>query len=227
MAETNFNSDFNIMDCALIAIATGEKAQSLRELRDKLKTAHPGCLYYHFWAGMLRPSFVDPEFQNDFAVWTSRNMHDLKISEQLSLIDPNEFKNMEELRREVLEVIEQRLYELDYVPMVKMGEEFQFIRSQTVVFETGISINEPRKFLDVISNLSLGSIFYHFIDSRRRTEESKSDFSLWLQGFGEKYKALSDGLDKIDPYFTTLGELRQVIRRFFHDYFEGGVEWKA
>ncbi len=26
--------DFNIMDCALIAIATGEKAQNLRELRD-------------------------------------------------------------------------------------------------------------------------------------------------------------------------------------------------
>jgi hypothetical protein len=207
--------------------STGEKAQSLRELRDKLRTAHPGCLYFHFWAGMLRPSFVDPEFQNDFAVWTSRNMHDAKISEQLSLVDPNEYKNLEDLRREVLEVIEQRLYELDYVPMVKMGEEFHFIRSQTVVFETGISINEPWKFLNIIPNLSLGSIFYHFIDSRRRTEESKSDFSLWIQGFGDQYKNLSDNLDKIDPYFTTLGELRQVIMRLFQNYFEGGEQWKA
>jgi septum formation topological specificity factor MinE len=227
MAEAGYNTDFNIMDCALIAIATGDKAQSLRELRDKLRTAHPGCLYFHFWAGMLRPSFLDPEFQNDFAVWTSRNMHDAKISEQLSLVDPNQYKNLEDLRREVLEVIEQRLYELDYVPMVKMGEEFHFIRSQTVIFETGMSIDEPRKFMDIIPNLSLGSIFYHFIDSRRRTEETKSDFSLWIQGFGDQYKELSERLDSIDPYFTTLGELRHELIKLFQNYFEGGEQWKA
>ena len=220
-------ADFNIMDCAIIAIATGEKAQSLRELRDKIKTAHPGCLYFHFWAGLLRPWFIDLEFQNDFAIWTSRNLHDAKISEQLSLVDPNEFTDLEDLRKEIIEIIEQRLYELDYVPTVKIGEEFQFIRSQTVVFETGVSLSEPRKFNDIISNLSVGSIFYHFIDSRRRTPESKSDFSLWLRSFGDKYKGLSDGLDKIDPYFTTLSELRLIIKKFFHDYFEGGVEWKV
>jgi hypothetical protein len=216
-------ADFNILDCALIAIATGEKAQNLRELRDILKNTHPGCLYYHFWAGLLRSYFVDPEFQNDFAIWTSRNLHEPKISEQLSLIDPNVFKDLEDLRKEIIEIIEQRLYELEYVPWVKIGQEFHFIRSQTVVFETGVSLNDPRKFLDIIPNMSLGSIFYHFIDSRRRTPENKSDFSIWLTGLGDQYKELSEGLDNIDPFFTTLPELRQEINTYFHNYFEGSA----
>jgi len=61
---------FAVKDCALIAIATGERAHNLRELRDRLETTRPGCIYHHFWGGLLRPSFDDPEYQNDFAVST-------------------------------------------------------------------------------------------------------------------------------------------------------------
>jgi hypothetical protein len=114
---------------ALIAITTGASFQ--RELRDRLKNTHPGCLYYHFWAGLLRPYFVDPEFQNDFAIWASRNLHDSKISEQLSIIDANVFKDIEDLRKEIVEVIDERLSESEHVPWVKTGQEFQFIRSDS------------------------------------------------------------------------------------------------
>ncbi len=211
---------FTIKDCALIAIATGEKAQNLRELRDQLKNTHAGCLYYHFWAGLLRPFFDDPEFQNDFAVWASRNLHDSKISEQLSLIDPNIYTDLEDLRHEVIEIIEQRLYELEHVPWVKQGQEFHFIRSQTVIFDTGVCLENPESFINIIPHMSLGSIFYHFIDSRRRTPENKSDFSLWMRGLGDQYMDLSDSLDQIDPYFTTLNELRDDISTIFCNYFK-------
>ena len=217
------NQTFKILDCALIAIATGEKAQNLRELRDILKNIHHGCLYYHFWGGLLRPHFDDPEFQNDFAVWASRNLHDSKISEQLSIINPNVFKDMEDLRREVIEIIEERLSESEHVPWVKTGQEFHFIRSQIVIFDTGITYNDPKDLLEIIPNMSLGSIFFHFIDARRRTPDKRNDFSVWLTGFGDKYDGLIEGLDNIDPYFTTLNELRQEINFVFHNYFKGGV----
>jgi hypothetical protein len=217
------NKDFKIMDCALIAIATGEKAQNLRELRDLLKNTHPGCLYYHFWGGLLRPKFDHPEYQNDFAVWASLNLHDSKISEQLSVIDPDIFKDIEDLRNEVVEIVEQHLYEREHVPWVKAGQEFHFIRSQIVIFDTGISVSDPESFPDLILGMSLGSIFYHFIDSRRRTLENKNDFSIWLKGLGSKYKKLADALDKIDPYFSTLHDLRQEIGSTFHNYFKGGA----
>ncbi|HUV00995.1 MAG TPA: DUF5752 family protein [Bacteroidales bacterium] len=217
------NQTFKISDCALIAIATGEKAQNLRELRDILKNIHHGCLYYHFWGGLLRPHFDDPEFQNDFAVWASRNLHDSKISEQLSIINPNVFKDMEDLRREVIEIIEERLSESEHVPWVKTGQEFHFVRSQIVIFDTGITYNDPKDLLEIIPNMSLGSIFFHFIDARRRTPDKRNDFSVWLTGFGDKYDGLIEGLDNIDPYFTTLNELRQEINFVFHNYFKGGV----
>ena len=221
------NQAFNIMDCALIAIATGEKAQNLRELRDQLKNIHPGCLYYHFWGGLLHPHFDDPEFQNDFAVWASRNLHDSKTSEQLSIIDPKVFKDIEDLRKEVIEIIEERLYASDHVPWVKTGQEFHFIRSQIVIFDTCVSQKDPEDFLKIIPNMSLGSIYYHFIDSRRRTSGNKNDFSVWLAGFGDKYRGLIEGLDNIDPSFTTLYELRQEINTVFHNYFKGRSDGKS
>ena len=216
-------ADFNILDCALIVIATGEKAQNLRELRDILRTIHPGCLYYHFWGGLLRPHFDYPEFQNDFAEWASNKLHDSKISEQLSIIDPNVFVDIEDLRQEVVEIIDQRLSESEHVPWVKTGQDFHFIRSQIVIFNTGVSLSDPRELLKIIPNMSLGSIFYHFIDARRRTPENKNDFSIWLKSFGDKYEVLMDDLDKIDPYFTTLNELRQEISTIFHNNLKGGA----
>lgn len=217
------NQDIRIMDCALIAIATGQKAQNLREFRDQLQSVHPGCIYHHFWGTLLNTRFEHPEFQNDFAVWTSRYMHDLKVSEKLSMVDPGDHSNIEDLRKEVLEIVEERLYESDYVPWVKPGEEFHFIRSQTVIFNTGKSYGDPQQLVGVIPTISLGSIFYHFIDSRRRTSDAKNDFSLWLAGFGDKYNGLIAELDKIDPYFTTLSELREEINYVFADYFKGAA----
>src|SRR5512133_3408778 len=114
------NQNIRIMDCALIAIATGIKAQNLRELRDHIQTIHPGCLYHHFWGNLLNPRFDDTEFQNDFAVWTSKHMHEQRISEKLSMIDPSIYQNIEDLRKEVLEIIEERLYESDYIPWAKI-----------------------------------------------------------------------------------------------------------
>jgi hypothetical protein len=40
-----------VKDCALIALGTGERAQNLRELRDRLQTTHSACIYHHFLGG--------------------------------------------------------------------------------------------------------------------------------------------------------------------------------
>lgn len=217
------NEEFRIMDCALIAIATGDYAQNLKELRDRLAVIHPGCIYYHFWGGLLRPRFDDPEFQNDFAIWSSRALHDGRLAEQLSLIDPNVYTDLEGLRRETIEIIEQRLYETEYIPWARAGDSFYFVRSQIVVFDTGLRISEPRELTDVIPKMSLGSVFYHFIDARRRTAESMNDFSLWLASLGESYASIAETLNRVDPYFTTLSDLRREILAVFRRNLEEGA----
>lgn len=207
---------FIIKDCTLISIATGEEAQNLRELSDRLGTIHPGCIYYHFWGGMLRPSFDEPEYQNDFAAWAWRSLHDPLLAERLAIIDPTHHKDIEDLRRELVDVIEERLAESEFIPWAKSGQRFKFIRSQVVVFDTGKRIIHPGELEGRIAGMSLGSIFYHFIDARRRTESGRSDFAEWLQTVvGDHYGELIKQINSIDPYFTTLTDLRRELATVF------------
>lgn len=212
----NITEPFVVKDCTLISIAMGVEAQNLRELSDRVKTAHPGCLYYHFWGGMLRSGFDEPEYQNDFAAWAWRSLHDSRLAERLAIIDPSHSHDMEELRRELIDVIDERLAESEFVPWARSGQRFKFIRSQIVVFDTGIRISHPKEMAAWIGRMSLGSIFYHFIDARRRTGQGRSDFAEWFQGFDDVLcEELSRRINRIDPYFTTLAALRQELETVF------------
>ena len=46
--EPNVPGPFAIKDCALVALATGRRAQNLRELRDQVMEIHAGSLFHHF-----------------------------------------------------------------------------------------------------------------------------------------------------------------------------------
>jgi hypothetical protein len=218
-ANQQKNEPFAIKDCALIAIATGQRAYNLRDLRDNLLTVHPGSIYYHFWGGLLRPRFDDPEYSNDFAAWVAHSLHDKKLAECLSLIDPSEAANLEDLRQEIIQVVEDRMDEIEVLSWAKREERFDFIRSQIIIFDTHKPVARPEEFKRILPGLSVGSIFYHFIDARRRTPEATSDFQYWLEGFGRTYEGLIRRINAIDPYFRTLTELRAELAALFSDYF--------
>lgn len=211
---------FAIRDCALSAIATGLRAQNLRELRDALLTVHGGSIYYHFWGGLLRPSFDDPEYNNDFASWIRHRLHDAKLAEQIGVIDPADFNDMDELRHELINVIEARLDETEFLTWAARDRQFHFIRAQTVVFDTNRRILQPQELVDLIPNLSLGSIYYHVIDARRRSPQAIDDFRTWLLHFGNRFTDLQERLAQLDPYFVGLTELRGQLSTVFADYFK-------
>jgi hypothetical protein len=165
---------------------------------------------------MLRPTFDDPEYQNDFAAWAWRSLHDSRLAERLAIIDPSHYPDIEDLRREVIDVIQERLAESEYIPWAKTGQRFAFIRSQIVVFDTGKRVSHPLEMAELIPTLSLGSIFYHFIDARRRTKSGRSDFVEWLHIFENgKHRSLIKKINEIDPYFTTLSQLRKDLSSVF------------
>lgn len=208
---------FNIKDCALLVIATGKSAQNLRELRDNLITIDPGSIYYHFWGTLLRPRFDDPEYNNDFASWVRHNLHDTILAERLGVVDPSEFNEIDDLRHELIDLIEERLDESELVLWTKVDQQFYFLRSQIVVFDTRKSIHTPEELVDIIPQLSIGSIFYHFIDAKRRTPEKRDDFRAWLLGFGETYSDLIEELAAIDPFFSSLTQLRRMLSLIFQN----------
>jgi septum formation topological specificity factor MinE len=207
---------FAIKDCALIAIATGQKARSLRELRDRLRVISPNSLYDHFWGSLLEPRFEEREYNNSFATWARRGLHDDILAERLAMVDPSACDSLEALRQDILEVIEQRLEESEYLQWMLASEAFEFMESQIVVFDTHLRIEQPQQLAEILPKLSTSSIFYHFIDARRRLPERIDDFRLWLAGFNDRYQALADQIADIDPYFSSLTELRQTLANAFH-----------
>jgi len=213
---------FHVRDCALVSIATGHRAQNLREFAHELGEVNPGSIYHHFWGRLMFPTFAEPEYNNDFASWASHALHEKALAERLSMIDPAEHDDIESLRREVIEIVESRLDESEMVPWARTDQQFHFLRSQIVVLDTGRVIENPPDLSYVVPELTRGSVFYHFIDARRRTDTHSDDFSAWLEGFEGRYSDLCRKLEALDPYFSPLEEIQVMLCELFGDYFGNG-----
>jgi hypothetical protein len=201
-----------LRDSALITIALGRSAYNLRELRDRILEVPVTSLHHHFVEGLLRPSFDDPEFRNDFALWARDALRDDVLAERLAVLDPFEMAtDGEALRATLVDVIEDRLAELRQPEPVLPGHEFHFLRSQLVVFDSPLVARTPDELALVVPELPRGGIYYHFVDGRLRPPRGEDDFSVWLAGWGERGQLARTRLAGIDPQFGTLAELREAI----------------
>lgn len=213
------NNVFYVKDCALASIATGSKAQTLAEFRDVIKIIPAESIYYHFWRQSIETSLVPGSFYNDFSLWAHYKLHDDVLAERLALLDPSEYEDLEKLREDVLEVIENRLDEQEGSVIDYRAEAFHFIRSKIVVFNTSHKMEEPKDLVKTIPLLSRSSIFYHFIDARRRGVIGSDDFSVWLLSFHGDFDPLVGQLKQIDPYFITLADLQQRLSNVVSEHF--------
>ncbi len=206
------NMPFEVKDCTIITRMGGvSTAVNLRELHERVAVCPVECLFHHFCETLIRPTFDDPEFRNDFAVWSARQLRDRVLAERLGVINPYSLDSFEQLREIVLEIIDERLSELVYIPWVPRGDDFRFMRAVTVVFDCGIELKTPDDLVKHLPNFSHSSIYYHFIEARRRTPDRSDDFSAWLAGFGSGTEKLISALKGIDFYYLTLPELKESL----------------
>jgi len=204
---------FSVKDCALI-VRMGDQlpAMNLRELREGVARCSPESLYHHFFETLLRPSFDDPEYRNDFAVWAKHNLHDYHLAERLGLINAYDFLGLDELRAEVLDIIDERLHEVPYIPWVPRGFEFRFQRAVTVVFNTSIKIRRLEEFPKVLMRMTTSSLYYHFLEARRRDPKGIDDFTAWLiEEQTPQTDRIIDVIKQIDFNFVILSDLQKQL----------------
>ena len=199
---------FRFMDCALTTISLGRSAHNLRELRDWVAVVPVQSISHHFFETLLRPGFDDPEYRNDFAVWARRQLRDDVVAERLGAIEPLEHETLESVRQVVLDIIEDRLAETLHVPVAAPGQEFYFLRSQQVILDTGEQAATPADLAAQIPTLPTGSIYYHFVEGRKRPPLRIDDFSTWLESWGPSTAQCRACLAKIDYALWSLTELR-------------------
>jgi hypothetical protein len=205
------------MDCAITVMSLGRSALSLRELAEHVAAVPARSLTHHFYETLLRPTFDDPEYRNDFALWAHRDLHDARLAEMFGMIDPLELLDPEEIRRALLDIVEDRLSELQEGPRAAAGREFHFLQSQTVISDTGLLANDPAELGALIPRFTPGSVFYHFVEARKRPPVRRDDFSVWISEFGRAHAALRERLEATDVQLWSLSELRDRVARCFRD----------
>ncbi|MBD3334842.1 MAG: hypothetical protein GF355_04950 [Candidatus Eisenbacteria bacterium] len=210
-------------DCDLVVQTTGRRALTLRELREGLTYVNVSSIYFHFWGHFLRPTFTEPEYNNDFASWAHWHFNDQTLAERLSVVNPADFPNLEALRQELVDIVEMRMDEDENLAWMRANQQFHFILSKIIVFDTGLEAADPRGLLELFPRLSSGSIYYHFIDARRRTPDHHDDFAVWLRDLSEAYRPLWQRITAMDPYFSTLPEIKEELITLFQEFFR---DWK-
>jgi hypothetical protein len=214
---------FEFRDCALITLSVGRSAQNLRELRDRLAEAPAESIWHHFHETLMRPVFDDPEFPNDFASWARRALHDDVLAERLGVIDPVEFDDIEQLRQHLIDVVEDRMFEVPYMVQAAPSHVLSFLRSQTVVLTTDLRAATPREMGERIPALPLGSLFVHVIEARRWNADHVDDFTNWLALWGPGTQAVRQRLAAARMHHGPLSELRERLAACFH-----GIEpWES
>ena len=212
---------FNVKDCTLITRMAGvREAMNLRELEERVRICPDESLFHHFCETVIRPTFDFPDYPNDFALWAGLQLRDKILAERLAIINPYKYESFDDLRNQLIDIIEERLSETEHILWVPKGRAFQFLQAATVVFDTGIVLNSPQDFFRQLPQMSLGSIYYHFVEARRRTKGMVDDFTLWLSEFLKNTDSLIKTLREIDFYFLSLAELRNSMVALCADYFE-------
>jgi hypothetical protein len=208
---------FWFRECFLMPMPIGTKVVNLRELLHALREVSDSVLYYHLLQTRLAPSQPTVEFPNDFALWAAVALQDSALAEKLSSFDPLDYENLSQVRQAMVDILEEYLWDLPFVPWARRGFEFHFCEASTVVIRSEISANNLREFCQALSKVGLDSMYYHFFEARWRLERPIDDFSYWIEtnfGLPKLVAAIRD----IDIYFYNLKEIRNTVLGLIHQY---------
>lgn len=199
---------FEFRQCVSILKSTGEKAKDLRELKDLIASVSDESIFHHTYQYFLKGHIL--EYTNDFAQWAGESLEERELSEHLSNIDPYDFKDISDLRNEILNVIHNHLERFPEPRKAIPGDEFYFNETVTFIFPVGIRARNLAEFLTAIRYVNTGPIYYHFYEARMRLGKGIDDFSRWIEDvFGKK--DLAERIRAIDPFMHNIEGIKEHI----------------
>jgi hypothetical protein len=216
-AQPRAKEPFVFADYAGLVMPTGKRAANLRELTDLVRTAPIEVLHHHLHRTFLLQHFGAWDFPNDFARWASRSLEDQALAEKLAALDPFAQGSLETAREVIVDLLEEHMDVLPFMPSARPGFEFHFASGHFVALPGQREVWTVGEMRSAIAEAPLGSIFYHFHEARLRGPDiDVDDLSQWIEGqFGPM--PLVDALRGIDFYFYSLEELRERLVKIFDE----------
>lgn len=199
---------FDFQQAISIRKSTGIKAQNLRELRQILAVISEESIFHHTYQYFLKGHTL--EYTNDFAQWTGESLEASVLAEHLSNIDPYGFSTIDDVRRELLRVIDSYVKKFPEPREAVAGDEFFFNESVALVFFEGVRARNLAEFLMALNYVDTGCIYFHFYEARSRIGGEMDDFSTWFESALGK-KELAQRVRAIDPFMHTMEGIRGII----------------
>ncbi|MCL5075130.1 MAG: DUF5752 family protein [Chloroflexi bacterium] len=194
----------------------GLKARNPVELLEGLKNVPTSSIYYHTHRFLQQHHYLSPEPPNDFAYWLTNILNLRELGELFASVDTVSFKSMEELRTEFIKILTDYISKGKHIAECPEGQDFCFMSCTTFVLPTPYVAHNLREFVEILSKISINSLYFHIFEARMRAQREENDFVAWFKAIGEE--ELARKLSGLDPYTITLEGLRQKIIQVASEY---------
>lgn len=203
----NATRPFEFVECLELREMLGRTAWDERELLAGIEDVPAGSIVYHTRSYFLRSRYLAAPYPNDFATWAAIQIRDRVLGERLTVVDPFDFSDIEQVRAELVSIIDQHLTTVQTVPRADTGEPFHFMRSVLIEVPTGIVARTLREFRDGLERVDTSAIYFHFYESQRRPE---ADPLAWLQTELGRDDVVTQ-VRRLNPYVTSLAGMRAQL----------------
>jgi septum formation topological specificity factor MinE len=203
------NKPFHFYTQYYLVQLLGIKARNPEELLKGIKKVPESSIYYHTHKFLQQHLYLSPEPPNDFGYWTTNVINLKELGEAFTSIDTISFKNLEDLRKEFIRILENYIKNKRYTVSCPEGQEFHFMSCKTFVFPTKYIAYDLKDFMKIIGKVSINSLYLHIFEARLRKGINGNDFSEWFKKIGKN--KLAKEVTKLDPYTITLEGLREKI----------------
>ncbi|MBU0501615.1 MAG: DUF5752 family protein [bacterium] len=222
MPNSRAKEAFCFISSSNLVEITGKKAHHLKDFIKVLKEINASSIFYHVHHTFREYSFAAGQYSNDFARWVAEDLEEATLAERLTGINIHDFSSIDELRQQIIKIIETHLMNAIEIRRAPPGREFYFLRNTTIVSPTPYKVWTLQEFTEAIKKVGMRSLYYHFFDARLRLGHKRNDFSNWIaNALGEE--EVAEKIEKLDPYFMTMDQLRDKII----DICQGGKSKKA
>lgn len=201
---------FTFVGCVEMKEMLGLQARDESELLNYLEEVPPDSVYFHTHSYFLRHSYHKGPYPNDFATWAAEEVGDSVLGERLGILNPFAFKSVEDLRNEIITIMDEHLHDMRVVPRVVYGEPFEFMSSRIIELPTGLVVESLPEFVSAVQEVEASALYYHVFEAQLRLSKDRSDFSMWLEtALGQD--ELAAEIDALDPYFLSLEAYRSKV----------------
>ena len=184
---------------------TGIKVYSIKDFIESLKVIDKFSIFYHMYINIFNYHNLPTFYANSISFWFYKNGRIL-LAEKLSIIDPLDYYDLEDLRNVIVQTLEENY---DETWDRKEENPFYFIEAEREIIECGEVANTLEEFIEGVKKSSINSLFYHLVTSRIENKTLINDYSAWLFNVGEAKKA--EKISKLDLYTMNLYEIKKKI----------------